>query len=984
MAARPGYRVFYLLAIFATMGGAYGGLAEPAFGQENPGNWSPQPSMPTPRRLLAAAVEGKAIYTFGGCGSPCFAPPLHTSTLEETRLEVFENGEWSVRKRIPAILFGAAAAAVPKKHRIYLFGGFVTGSTTYEYNPEADSWSRKAAMPTPRYGLAAVTLNGKIYVLGGSNGSAATGALEVYDPDHNSWSQKAPMPTPRVFLAAAVVNGKIYAIGGSPDCCGDSGTDVVEVYDPITNSWSRAASLPKELQVSAAVTINDKIYVFGGFIPGSGVQGSTFEYDPAMNKWSPKADMQEPRDQAPAVVLGGIAHVVGGSVACHCQARDTHDSYTPPSPPLQPMADLEIQKESVPPDVVVSPGQTLKYRIKVTNLGPDAVSGATVMDDLKATGLQHTCWCLDSDCPPARPCPPSRRGNLSDIVALEANHSVVYEVTGTVPSSATGGITNVAKVVPPAKPQDKNPRNNSATTTNPIEPPVDCEVSITKTASPSPVAPGDEISYTITVDNTCPAAVQATVTDDLTATGLTDIQWCRGSHCDSGDIDETVELPANGSVTYEVTGTVPCACRTTQIENTACVTAPGHPEDCSSTTVPILPAPGGDLALTIASPSHFRDCGPQPYVFTVTNPGPGIACEAVLRVEPPAGSERVSISGPCTGLPCELGNMAPGAQVQVTAVFSLPGGLGCPATLSTTATVSACDGTTKTFETEIPCVFSVTKSDGLETACSGDPIQYTIDVKNQGCATLEAEVKDVFPTALENVQWCPGAICVPAGPHPFLDALILPPGGIKTYRVEGTVASTFTGDLVNTVTVSPPESAPVSATDRTTVNSCCRKGLTTYCAALSGDSFEGGMITKTFVITSDCLLAQGDNPGPEFEDTLPAGLTLVSASADSGTVTTLGNTVRWDGSIPAGGTVTVLIMATIDLGTTGMKLCNGATTFFDTDGDGVNESSRLTNAPCCFQVMPVALVPSLSGPGLAVLVLLLCALAIFRIRRRYP
>ena len=75
-------------------------------------------------------------------------------------------------------------------------------------------------------------------------------------------------------------------------------------------------------------------------------------------------------------------------------------------------------------------------------------------------------------------------------------------------------------------------------------------------------------------------------------------------------------------------------------------------------------------------------------------------------------------------------------------------------------------------------------------------------------------------------------------------------------------------------------------------------------------------------------------------------------------------------------------MATIDLGTMGMKICNGATVFFDGDGDGVNESSRPGEAPCCLQVGPVEMVPSLSGPGLAALILLLSVLALVRLRRR--
>src|SRR5947207_10585206 len=70
------------------------------------GLWKPRTSMPTPRRLLAAAADGENIYTFGGCGSPCFEPPLHTSTFEETRVEVYntQHDTWQMKNPMSPIL----------------------------------------------------------------------------------------------------------------------------------------------------------------------------------------------------------------------------------------------------------------------------------------------------------------------------------------------------------------------------------------------------------------------------------------------------------------------------------------------------------------------------------------------------------------------------------------------------------------------------------------------------------------------------------------------------------------------------------------------------------------------------------------------------------------------------------------------------------------------------------------------------------------
>lgn len=40
-------------------------------------------------------------------------------------------------------------------------------ATVEEYDPQTNSWSTLLCMPTPRYGLAATTVSGKVYAIGG-------------------------------------------------------------------------------------------------------------------------------------------------------------------------------------------------------------------------------------------------------------------------------------------------------------------------------------------------------------------------------------------------------------------------------------------------------------------------------------------------------------------------------------------------------------------------------------------------------------------------------------------------------------------------------------------------------------------------------------------------------------------------------------------------------------------------------------------------
>ncbi len=74
-------------------------------------------------------------------------------------------------------------------------------------------------MPIARIFASATVLDGKIYLLGGNvaggNGSLPpTSRVDLYDPVTDTWQAGIRMSTARSGLAAATVKGKIYAIGG--------------------------------------------------------------------------------------------------------------------------------------------------------------------------------------------------------------------------------------------------------------------------------------------------------------------------------------------------------------------------------------------------------------------------------------------------------------------------------------------------------------------------------------------------------------------------------------------------------------------------------------------------------------------------------------------------------------------------------------------------------------------------------------------------
>ncbi|HEY0553232.1 MAG TPA: IPTL-CTERM sorting domain-containing protein, partial [Thermoanaerobaculia bacterium] len=260
------------------------------------------------------------------------------------------------------------------------------------------------------------------------------------------------------------------------------------------------------------------------------------------------------------------------------------------------------------------------------------------------------------------------------------------------------------------------------------------------------------------------------------------------------------------------------------------------------------------------------------------------------------------------------------------------------------------------------------------------------------------------PASLTCTWTCAGAgggTCAASGSGSINGTVSLPSGGSVTYTASCTLSAAATGTLSNTATVTAPAGVtdPTpgnnSATDSDTISAAPGASVSGTKTVSAGPYAVGGTITYTIVLTNNGTGAQADNPGNELTDILPAGLALVSATATSGTAAaTVGtNTVTWNGAIPAGGTVTITITATILPAAAGSTVSNQATISYDSDGNGTNDATAQTDDPgvagaanpTAIQVgggVPIPQVPTLSPLGLLVLALALAGLALALLRRR--
>jgi uncharacterized repeat protein (TIGR01451 family) len=638
---------------------------------------------------------------------------------------------------------------------------------------------------------------------------------------------------------------------------------------------------------------------------------------------------------------------------------------------LTPNADISITKTDGV--TTATPGGSVTYTITASNAGPSNAPGSTVADTFPAS---ETCtWtCVGAG---GGTCTAAGSGNINDVTNLPAGGSVTYTASCAVSAAATGTLGNTATAAAPPGVTDPNPTNNSATDTDTLTP--NADISITKTDGVTTATPGGSVTYTITASNAGPSnANGATVADTFPASET--CTWtcvgAGGGTCTasgSGNVNDVTNLPAGGSVTYTASCTVSAAASGT-LANTATVTAPAgttdpNPADNSATDTDALVATA-DVSITKTDGVTSATAGGNvTYTITASNAGPSNAPGSTVADTFPA-SETCTWTcvgaggGTCTaagsGNIADTTNLPAGGSVTYTASCAISAS--ATGSLVNTATVTAGSATdpnpgnnsaTDTDALGASADLSITKTDGVTSVTAGGSVTYTITASNAGPSNASgATVADTFP-ADETCTWtCVGAgggTCTAAGSGNIADTTNLPVGGSVTYTASCAVSASASGSLGNTATIAAPAGttdtnpANNSATDVDTVNPAgADVGAT---KVVSGVFAPGTTVTYAVVLTNGGG-AQGDNPGDEFTDVLPAGLALVSATATGGTaVATVGtNTVTWNGAIPAGGSVTITITATIDASASG-TISNQGTVAYDSDANGTNDAARPTDDP---------------------------------------
>lgn len=185
------------------------------------GGWSRRGRMPVRLGETVAAAVGDRIHLATGSLHP--EEGSGGGATGEHRIYDPAADTWEEARPAPTPRSSAAGTAIDGL--LYVVGGrrrdggFQNLGALERYDPSEDRWETLRPLPEPSGGLAAASVGNMLCCFGGerlSRGDAGViGRSWAYDPTADEWHELAPMRTPRHGLAAAAVGGRIHAIGGN-------------------------------------------------------------------------------------------------------------------------------------------------------------------------------------------------------------------------------------------------------------------------------------------------------------------------------------------------------------------------------------------------------------------------------------------------------------------------------------------------------------------------------------------------------------------------------------------------------------------------------------------------------------------------------------------------------------------------------------------------------------------------------------------------
>ncbi|QJB33018.1 DUF11 domain-containing protein [Chitinophaga oryzae] len=611
---------------------------------------------------------------------------------------------------------------------------------------------------------------------------------------------------------------------------------------------------------------------------------------------------------------------------------------------------LVIDKSRTTPVIAIA-GTPVQYVITLINNGPsNAVQ--TVITDAVPAAIQQVQWTATAQGSAAVTAGASGTGNqvrVTGNIPAGSSNVITIRVSGVISADYSGTLNNTATATP-AEPGVPSVSDTDVATVQKA-----VKLTIVKNG-PATAVPGQQISYTIDVDNEGPSNSTATTISDVIPASLYNVTWTAsvvsgtaaitsGATGAGNQLSVTANMAAEAAIRIVVRATI-LPPTYNPIHNTAVVTPsePGFPPVTSNEVITTVD-PQAALTISKTGPDTATAGSSVSYVITVGNNGPSNARDMQIKDAVPASLQQVTwtavangnatIDNGVTGRGNNIalsGDIAAGRGNNIVITVSGKLDPAFSGTLTNTAIVvpseTGSTGDTATKQTvvrRLPQV-TITKS-AVDGVLAGDSVTYTIEVANAGASDAQGlVVTDVVPAALSGVRWTAGAqgqaVIITGASGTGNSVRVtgnIPAGSANKLMiiVTGKTSPGFSGTIINEATATPSEPVPpVTATQTVVV-----KKLPAIRVTKAGPASlnAGERITYTIMITNTSV-SNADNL--VIEDIVPAAVTQTTWSATSNGAAVInsggtgtGNTMRINANIPGGSTgngISVTITGIVD------------------------------------------------------------------------
>jgi len=558
-------------------------------------------------------------------------------------------------------------------------------------------------------------------------------------------------------------------------------------------------------------------------------------------------------------------------------------------------ADVALSTVATPNSVLA--GNNITYTQTVTNNGPAAATGLSFTEAIPA----NTTFSSVS-APVGWTCTVTTSVTCTAASLASGSSADIIVVVDTAAATAAGTITATSSVS--ATTSDPTAANNSTTVVTPIT--VACDLAVTNSGTPSPVAVGGTITYTQIVTNSGPSNCSTATFSEPLPANLTFVSvavvtagggtWTCPNASPVACTNPSVPPGSTGTITAKYTVKAGTAAGTI-IADTVTVATTSRDTYATNNTatfnIPVASGTQADLSVTnSASPNPVTAGNNITYTQSVTNGGPATAAAPVFTETLPAGTTAVSLPSPA-GWTCVLATltctdnttMASGTTANFTFTVKVNTGT-APGTIAQTDSVtsttadpsSANNSATVNEQVTGSADLSITNTPNPVPVLAGNTITYTQVVTNAGpSAAATVSLTETLPanTTAQTLS-AAGWTCTLAT-LTCTDSSLAPSAPATITFVVKVTAGTPAGTQINqTATVtsatSDPNSGNNSATAADVVATAGEADIVVTNSASPTSVAAGSNVTYTQSVTNNGPAAT--SAGMTFTQTTPPNMTF--------------------------------------------------------------------------------------------------------------